>query len=70
MEKAQLNHIAELNHAEGDETLDLSSKVWKGVNEELEKEMEITTTYVCREVQVAYLGCSGGPVWGIEKASQ
>ena len=47
MEKAQLNHIAQLNHAEGDETLDLSSKAWKGVNEELEKEMEITTTYVC-----------------------
>ena len=56
MEEAQLNHIAQLNHTEGDERLGLSSKVWKGVNEELEKEMEITTMYVCGEVQVAYLG--------------
>lgn len=72
VEKAQLNHIAQLNHTEGDERLDLSAKVWKGVNEELEKEMEmeITTMYVCGEVQVASLGWSGGPVWGIEKASQ
>lgn len=72
VEKAQLSRIAQLNHTDGDERLDLSAEVWKGVNEELEKEMETETTtmYVCGEVQAASLGWSGGPVLGIEKASQ
>ena len=62
MEKAQLSRIAQLNHTDGDERLDLSAEVWKGVNEELEKEMETETTtmYVCGEVQAASLGWSGG----------
>lgn len=58
--KAQLNHIAQLNHTEG-VRLDLSSKVWKGVNEELEKKWK------WRSLQCMWVGKFKWLLWaGVE----